>query len=98
MLILVRHAMPAYEQSVPPELWPLSVEGWEAARALDLPAGAYLVASEEVKAWQTLEPFGAAVRDARFNEVKRRGEPWDETPDARFRGTRLRGPPQAARN
>ena len=45
MLILVRHAMPAYEQSVPPELWPLSVEGREAARALDLPPGAYLVAS-----------------------------------------------------
>jgi broad specificity phosphatase PhoE len=77
MLILVRHAMPAYEQSVLPELWPLTVEGREAARALDLPADAYLVASEEVKAWQTLEPFGAAVRDARFNEVRRSGEPWD---------------------
>ena len=77
MLILVRHAMPACEQSVPPELWPLSVEGREAARALDLPPGAYLVASGEVKAWQTLEPFGAAVRDARFNEIRRRAEPWD---------------------
>jgi broad specificity phosphatase PhoE len=77
MLTLVRHAMPAYEESVPPPLWPLSEEGKAAARALCLPPGAYLVASEELKARQTLSPFGEVLQDARFNEVWRYREPWE---------------------
>ena len=35
------------------------------------------MASDEPKAWQTLEPAGPVIRDARFGEVRREGEPWD---------------------
>jgi broad specificity phosphatase PhoE len=76
-LWLVRHAMPAYEPSVPPHAWPLCEEGRAAAAALRLPADAHLVASDEPKAWQTLEPAGPVLRDARFGEVRREGEPWE---------------------
>jgi broad specificity phosphatase PhoE len=77
-LILVRHAMPAYEREIPPHEWPLSPEGVQAARRLvrHLPTGAFLAASDEPKAWQTLEPAGEVVRDARFGEVHRDWEPW----------------------
>jgi broad specificity phosphatase PhoE len=77
MVILVRHAMPAFEEAVAPAEWPLSDEGPRAVAGLVLPAGAYLVASAEVKARQTLEAFGTVVQDARFNEVERVGEPWE---------------------
>jgi len=77
VLILLRHAMPAYEEFVPPNEWPLSEAGHAAARALELPPNPYLAASDEPKAWQTLEPFGPVVRDARFGEVRRENEPWD---------------------
>jgi broad specificity phosphatase PhoE len=80
MLILVRHAMPAFGPDVPPEEWELSDEGRAAAATLArlLPAGARLVGSNEPKAWQTLEPAGPVHdRDARFNEVWRVGEPWE---------------------
>jgi broad specificity phosphatase PhoE len=69
--------MPAADPSVPPRAWPLSEEGRAAAAALRLPHHAYLVASDEPKAWQTLEPAGSVLRDARFGEVRREGEPWD---------------------
>ena len=60
MLILVRHAMPAYSAEVPPDCWELSEDGRNAVRRLGpvLPAGALLVASAERKAWQTLESRG----------------------------------------
>jgi broad specificity phosphatase PhoE len=77
VLILVRHAEPGYEETVAPALWPLSPAGLAAARALRLPDGARLVASDEVKAWQTLSPHGPVVQDARFREVDREGEPWN---------------------
>jgi broad specificity phosphatase PhoE len=78
MLILVRHAMPAYGPEVPPDRWELSDDGRDAACRLAavLPAGALLAASAEIKAWQTLERLGAVVRDQRFNEVSRT-EPWE---------------------
>ena len=78
-LILVRHALPAFGPDVPPDEWPLSDEGLAAARALvaHLPSEARLVASTEPKAYQTLEPAGAVLRDPRFGEVRREGEPWD---------------------
>jgi len=78
-LILVRHAMPAFSPDVPADEWPLSDEGRAAAVALaaDLPAGALLVASTEPKAYRTLEPAGPVLRDRRFGEVRREGEPWD---------------------
>jgi broad specificity phosphatase PhoE len=47
-----------------------------AALASVLPAGAYLAASTEPKAWQTLTPIGEPSRDRRFGEVSRLGEPW----------------------
>jgi broad specificity phosphatase PhoE len=77
MLILVRHAMPAYCGEIPPDCWELSEDGRSAARRLGpvLPAGALLVASAERKAWQTLESLGPVTRDRRFNEVSR-VEPW----------------------
>ena len=68
--------MPAADPAVPPPEWPLSGPGRVAAAALRLPPGAYLVASDETRAWQTLEPAGSVVRDGRFGEVRREGEPW----------------------
>jgi broad specificity phosphatase PhoE len=71
--------MPAYERDVPAHTWPLSPDGLAAARRLTrlLPLDAWLVASDEPKAWQTLEPAGEVARDGRFGEVRREGEPWD---------------------
>ena len=79
MLILVRHAAPAYGADVPPEQWELdSATGRPAAQALALllPAGACLVSSREPKARQTLEPSGPVTTDERFNEVVR-DEPYE---------------------
>jgi broad specificity phosphatase PhoE len=42
-----------------------------------LRAGAHLAASDEPKAWQTLEGAGEVTRDARFGEVQREGDSWD---------------------
>jgi 2,3-bisphosphoglycerate-dependent phosphoglycerate mutase len=76
---LVRHAMPVFTHDQAPDQWELNPEGHFAAVALapELPAGAYLVASEERKAWQTLAPAGEPRRDPRFGEVIRVGEPWE---------------------
>ncbi|MFC5830593.1 histidine phosphatase family protein [Nonomuraea insulae] len=78
MLLLVRHAMPAYGPTVPAHAWTLSAEGWQAARRLiaQLPREARLVSSDEPKAWQTLGGDDAVTRDRRFNEVTR-VEPWE---------------------
>jgi broad specificity phosphatase PhoE len=84
-LILVRHAMPAFGPDVPPHEWRLRPDGVAAARRLAarLPAGAYLVASTEPKAWQTLRLAGPVSRDARFNEINR-----DEPYQGDFRARR----------
>jgi broad specificity phosphatase PhoE len=78
MLILIRHAMPAFGPDVPAQDWLLSDDGQARAARLAtlLPDDAYLVASAEPKAWQTLEPAGTVRRDPRFNEVFR-AEPWE---------------------
>jgi broad specificity phosphatase PhoE len=76
MLMLVRHAMPDFSPDVDAVRWPLSAEGRAAARRLPLPGGALLVASDEVKGWQTLEHAGPVIQDSRFREVAR-VEPWD---------------------
>ncbi|MGA5761764.1 histidine phosphatase family protein [Nonomuraea bangladeshensis] len=78
MLLLVRHAMPAYGPTVPSYEWALSTEGWQAAHRLiaRLPKDARLVSSNEPKAWQTLGGDDAVVRDRRFDEVTR-VEPWE---------------------
>lgn len=81
MLILVRHAPPAATPDVSPHAWVLSDDGRAAAMRLvaALPADAYLVSSAEPKAWQTLEGDRLpVVRDARFNEVARENDPWDD--------------------
>lgn len=80
VLILVRHAMPDARPDVPPHEWVLSDEGRAAAERLVamLPDDAFLVASAEPKAWQTLQGERRdVVRDPRFNEVAR-NEPWDD--------------------
>jgi len=86
MLVVVRHAMPAYGPDRPPEEWPLSAEGRAAAIGLRdrLPTGALLVASAEPKARQTVEPCGEVLVDDRFGEVRR-----DEPFDGDFRARRL---------
>jgi broad specificity phosphatase PhoE len=79
VLVLVRHAMPAYAPEVAADEWCLSESGQAEAAELSklLPAGAILAGSTEPKAYQTLEPAGTVLRDERFNEVRRQGEPWD---------------------
>ncbi len=69
--------MPAFEPDVPAHRWPLSPAGRAAARALVLPVGAYLAASSEPKAYQTLAHAGPVALDQRFGEVTRVDEPWD---------------------
>ena len=78
MLVLVRHAMPAFGPQTPPHEWRLSQAGRSAAILLAgiFPADSRLVASAEPKAWQTLESAGRVERDPRFNEI-RRTEPWN---------------------
>jgi broad specificity phosphatase PhoE len=84
-LILVRHALPIISPSAPPASWPLSPEGIRTAAALVLPQEAYLVASTEPKAVQTVSSFGPVVQDERFGEIQREGEPFD----GNFRELRL---------
>lgn len=71
--------MPAFGPDVPAHEWTLSQAGRTKAAELSrlLPAAAVLVGSAEPKAYQTLEPAGPVLRDERFNEVWRHGEPWD---------------------
>jgi len=94
MLILVRHAMPAFGPDTPPELWELADEGRRAAELLRdvLPPGAVLVAGTEPKMRQTLEPAGLVSTDVRFNEVDR-DEPFEGDFRARRRGY-LEGDPR----
>ncbi len=79
MLLLVRHAMPAAAPDSLPETWPLSLAGRAAAADLGaaLPEAARLFSSAEPKAWQTLGGGDGVVRDRRFDEVSRVGEPWE---------------------
>ena len=75
MLFLVRHAMPIADPTTDPSTWTLSSEGLAAARRLAkaIPAHAWLVSSDEPKAWQTLDPEGIrdVRRDHRLREVRR---------------------------
>jgi broad specificity phosphatase PhoE len=84
-LILVRHALPVVDSATPPASWPLSCDGRSAARGLVLPADAYLAASAEPKAYETLAHLGAVAQDSRFGEIHRVGEPFD----GNFRELRL---------
>lgn len=70
MLILVRHAMPAHGPDVADRDWHLTAEGAHAARELcaRLPRDAYLVASTEMKAIETIAPAGPVLSDPRFDE------------------------------
>src|SRR5689334_20896369 len=86
-VVLVRHAMPALDRAVPPQLWRLGPEGEAAARNLQLPAGPYLVASTEPKAAETLRAAAGADpirQDAGFDEVHRPAE-WRDDHRARAR-------------
>jgi broad specificity phosphatase PhoE len=85
-LFLVRHGMPAFGPDVPAAAWELGSEGRREARTLAraLPEDALLVASQEPKARQTLEPAGAVHSDERFGEVAR-----DEPYAGDFRARRL---------
>lgn len=65
-LILVRHAMPVTDPTVPPHLWRLA-----APCSLSFPRGAYLVASSEPKAAQTLSYDRPVPQDPGFDEVRR---------------------------
>ncbi len=75
MLLLVRHAMPAIDPAADPSAWALGGRGLAASRRLArwIPPGALLIASEEPKAWQTLDPDGSVDvrRDFRLGEVRR---------------------------
>ncbi|MCM4080112.1 histidine phosphatase family protein [Paractinoplanes hotanensis] len=73
-VILVRHAMPEADPARPPHLWRLGASGAAGARALSLPPGAWLVASTEPKAAETLQVAtagGHVLEDAGFDEVRR---------------------------
>src|SRR5690349_4319520 len=76
-LILVRHAMPDVDPDVSPRHWRLGPAGLAGARALTLPPGAYLTASTEPKAAETLraaDTSGVVRQDAGFDEVRRPDE------------------------
>jgi len=73
-VLLVRHAMPAVDLSVPPQEWEL--EG--SVPPLGLPADSYLAASTEPKALGTVAPFGPVVTDPRFGEITRAADESDE--------------------
>ncbi|SNY45018.1 histidine phosphatase family protein [Paractinoplanes atraurantiacus] len=73
-MIFVRHAMPVLDPAVPPARWHLGDEGRAAARLLRLPRDAYLVASDEPKAVETLRhavPGAPVHQDPGFAEVHR---------------------------
>jgi len=76
-LVLVRHAMPEIDPTVPAHRRRLGADGRAAAWALGplLPASAYLVASDEPKAAMTLADAARdaadVVVDADFGEVRR---------------------------
>jgi broad specificity phosphatase PhoE len=76
-LTLVRHALPVISPVSPPSEWPLAESGLAAAAALSFPPNAYLVASTEPKAYQTLAVSQTVVQDERFGEIRREGEPFD---------------------
>jgi len=80
MLLIVRHAAPAIVAAAPPDQWELGESGRAVAAAMcaTLPRGAVLVSSGEPKARQTIEAAGPVSTDARFNEVRRAGEPFDD--------------------
>lgn len=71
--------MPAASREEAPDTWALSTEGRAEARALvaALPPDSLLFSTDERKAWETLRGSSEVTRDPRFNEIKRRGEPWD---------------------
>jgi len=73
-VILVRHAMPVVDLSVPPHEWVLQGP----VGSLGLPADAYLAASTEPKALGTVAPFGPVAADARFREIARSADESDE--------------------
>ncbi|WP_144016659.1 histidine phosphatase family protein [Beutenbergia cavernae] len=84
---LLRHAMPAARPDADPRAWPLSDEGRAAAARLagTLPAG-LLLSSTEAKAVETITlAAGPPTTDARFGEVSRPGEPFDDAVVARRR-------------
>lgn len=77
--------MPKVSPTLDPALWPLSLEGRRAAQELRQrlpPTARVWVASQELKAFETLQCLspkdgGAILQDARFNEVQR-DEPFDD--------------------
>ena len=76
-LILIRHAMPHIDADVPPHRWQLGAEGRTAAAALRgaVPDPAYLVASDEPKAVETMRELAGhrdIPMDQGFAEVRRR--------------------------
>ena len=81
---LLRHATPLVRPGMPPQYWPLSLEGRAAARRLSVRAdpGTQLASSPELKALETLCLACGVDReavhvDARFGEVIR-VEPFDQ--------------------
>jgi hypothetical protein len=90
-IILIRHAMPVVEPGVPSERWQLAEEGRRMARALGndhrvVPRPAYVVASHEPKAAQTIREMtdGPVPLDPGFAEV-RRPYTWSDDYRARAR-------------
>jgi broad specificity phosphatase PhoE len=84
-VVLIRHAMPMVTAPGPPSEWPLSPAGRAASAVLGerLPQGAVWLSSTERKAVETLALARsgggvATVRDERFGEVARPGEPFDD--------------------
>ena len=77
-LYLVRHAMPEVDPASDPATWPLCSQGRATAPQLAdvLPSGALLIAGDEPKPWQTLDPEGEREvhRDRRIGEVRRSEE------------------------
>jgi broad specificity phosphatase PhoE len=100
-LLLIRHAMPEVDPSIPAEQWHLDASARAAARLLSplVPRPAYFVASSEPKAQETLAEIAAGqavLTDAGFAEVGRPrawsdGETYRATARAYLQGTHQDG-------
>jgi broad specificity phosphatase PhoE len=68
VIVLVRHAESAVDQTTNSNTWGLTPKGMDDAARIELPPGLRLASGPEPKLRQTLEPHGPVRVDERFRE------------------------------